>query len=309
MKAPEFTVVLPVCNAAATVEATVASVLGQTCASFELIAINDGSSDDSLARLLALAADDERIRVISVDNGGVSTARNIGIELAKAPLVAFIDADDLWDPGKLARHAEAHRAHPAIAASYARIAFIAEDAADLAGARTHSSLCQHKIMLADVLGENPVCTTSNLVVRRNWFDVVGGFDRTLSFAEDQELVARIVARGGQLEGIDAVLTGYRFSPDGLSANFDRMHEGWREVALRYLDGATVISLDALYCRYHSRRVLRSGCQPSLALKYALRGLNLDAPAFLRERRRGLSTLAGAITAPVLPRPIRQRVFS
>lgn len=309
MNAPDFTVVLPVYNAAATLEATVASVLAQTCTSFELIAIDDGSNDDSLARLLALAASDERMRVISVKNGGVSAARNIGIDLAKAPLVAFIDADDLWDPGKLARHAEFHRADPAAAASYARIAFIAQDATDLAGARTFSSLGSRKIKLADVLGENPVCTTSNLVVRRNWFEVAGGFDASLSFAEDQELVARLVARGGHLAGIDAVLTGYRFSPDGLSANFDRMHEGWRAVALRYLDDASVTSLDALYCRYLSRRVLRSAARPSLALKYALRGLQLDARTFLRERRRGVSTLLGAITAPILPRLIRQRVFA
>ena len=309
MNAPEFTVVMPVYNAAATLEATVASVLRQSCVSFELLAIDDGSSDDSLARLLDLAAEDERIRVIAIRNGGVSAARNLGIELARAPLIAFIDSDDLWDPGKLASHADLHRANPKAAASYARIAFIAQDAGDLTGARTLSSLCPHPITLPDVLGENPVCTASNLVVRRTWFDVVGGFDEALSFAEDQEMVARIVAHGGHLAGIDAVLTGYRFSPDGLSANFSHMHEGWRQVACRYLDGAAVTSLDALYCRYLSRRVLRSGRNPSLAMSYAVRGLQLDARAFLRERRRGLSTILGAIAAPALPQHIRRRVFA
>ena len=220
--APEISVVLPVYNAEATLEATVASVLAQGLRHFELIAIDDGSSDGSLSRLLALAAQDRRIKVIARDNGGVSSARNLGVENARAPLVAFLDADDLWHADKLARHVALHRQYPGLAASYARIAFIAEDAAGLDGAKTHSSLCRHMPCLTDVLGENPVCTASNLVVDRRWFLATGGFDPRLSYAEDQEFAARLIARGGKLGGVDAVLTGYRLSPGGLSMDLARM---------------------------------------------------------------------------------------
>jgi hypothetical protein len=129
----------------------------------------------------------------------------------------------------LAFHLAVHRDDPSLAASYARIAFIDQDASGIAGAKTLSSLCPHSPRLVDVLGENPICTASSFVVRRDWFLAVGGFDPRLSHAEDQDFVARIVSRGGRI-GVDAVLTGYRFSPDGLSMELQRMHEGWRKVA-------------------------------------------------------------------------------
>jgi glycosyltransferase involved in cell wall biosynthesis len=89
---------MPVYNAARHLEATVASVLAQSFAGFELIAIDDGSQDNSLALLLEMAARDPRIKVIARANGGVASARNLGVESAAAPLIAFLDADDLWEP-------------------------------------------------------------------------------------------------------------------------------------------------------------------------------------------------------------------
>ncbi len=305
----EISVVMPVYNAAATVEASVHSVLAQSFAWFELIVIDDGSRDDSLARLLELAVTDPRIKVVSRSNGGVSSARNLGVELATAPLIAFLDADDLWDEGKLAHHIALHRDEPALAASYARIAFIAEDAATLAGVRTISTLCPHKLRLTDVLGDNPVCTASNFVVSRAWFQQTGGFDAALSFAEDQDLVARMIVHGGEIAGIDAVLTGYRFSPDGLSMNLDAMHQGWQKLTARHLAPDEAAPLEALYCRYLARRVLRGGGRPAQALRYVVAGLRLDARAFLAERKRGLGTVLAALVAPFLPASIRLKLFA
>lgn len=306
---PEVTVVMALYNAANTVEASVRSVLAQTFGWFELVIIDDGSTDDSLVRVLALAGEDERIRVISRPNAGVSSSRNEGARYGKASLIAFIDSDDLWDAHKLAYHVALHRDSNEIAASYARIAFIAEDAADLENAKTLSSLCPHSPRLMDVLGDNPVCTASNFVVRRDWFEYVGGFDESLSFAEDQELVARIVSGRGRIEGIDAVLTGYRFSPDGLSMDLQSMHSGWRRVAMQFLAADEIASLEALYCRYLARRVLRAGGRPIQALRFVSAGLRLDAGTFLRDRRRGISTLFAALVAPLMPRSLRQRIFA
>ena len=307
--APEVTVVMPVYNAAATLDATIASILGQSFTAFELIAVDDGSSDDSLARLLAHAAQDERIRVVSRGNAGVSASRNLGVELGKAPLVAFIDADDLWHPRKLASHVALHRDDPQVVASYARIAFVPETATSLGDARTTSSLCPNAPTLIDVLGENPVCTTSNLVMRRDWFLFSRGFDVRLSHAEDQEFIAQLISRGARIEGIDMVLTGYRFSPCGLSMDLSGMHAGWRIVARRYLEGSTLDSLEALYCRYLARRVLRAGGHPLAALRYVVAGLRLDSASFMRERRRGVSTLLAVLIAPLIPAPLRLRLFA
>lgn len=307
MSIPEVTVILPVHNAAQTVPATVASVLAQTFADFELVIVEDGSTDDSLAVLLAMAAIDQRIHLVSRRNDGVSSARNRGVALGSAPYLAFIDADDIWAPEKLACHVALHRDDPAIAASYARIGFLPQEGRSIDECRTISTPRPERLSLIDVLGENPVCTMSNLFVRRDWFG--GGLDTALSHAEDQEFVAQVIARGGRVESIDALLVGYRFSPDGLSMDFDSMKAGWQVVAARYLDGPALASLEALYLRYLARRTLRSGGAATRALRYALAGLRIDAAAFLEDRRRGLGTLAGAMVAPILPRAIRRQVFA
>lgn len=309
MNQPEITVVLPVYNAAETIEQTVASVLGQSFGAFELVIVDDGSTDDSLSRLIALAATDERIHLVSRANGGVSTARNFGVELGRAPYIAFIDADDIWATDKLACHLALHRDDAAIAASYARIGFLPQNAAGMDQCRTVSTPPSTRLGLIDVLGENPVCTMSNLFVRRDWFVGADGLDPALTHAEDQDFVARLIARGARIESIDALLVGYRFSPDGLSMDLDRMKSGWHAVARRYLSDADLASLEALYLRYLARRTLRSGGSALKALSYARAGLRIDAAAFLADRRRGLGTLAGALLAPVIPMAIRRQVFA
>lgn len=307
---PAISVVMPVYNAAATLDATLASVFAQDLADFEVIAIDDGSRDASLDRLNRLAEANPRLRVVARSNGGVSSARNLGVSLAKAPLVAFLDADDLWDRAKLSRHVALHRAEPELAASYARIAFIAADADRIEGARTLSQLGPDPLSLIAVLGENPVCTASNFVADRAAFHAAGGFDEALGFAEDQELVARMITRGGTIRGIDAVLTGYRLSLMGLSMDLDRMHAGWRAMVDRHLpDRAAAARLEALYYRYLARRALRSGGRPGLALRYVAQGLSRDPAGFLAEPRRSLPTIAAALVAPFLPVPLRLRLFA
>lgn len=307
---PEISVVVPVYNAAQTIAATVNSVLAQSFRWFEIVAVDDGSTDGSLNILLELAAQDSRLRVVSKHNGGVSAARNLGVEIAAAPLIAFLDADDLWARDKLDRHIALHRAQPELAATFARIAFIAQNAETLDGAKTVSTIASPVPQLVDVLGENPVCTASNLVVRRDWFIMLGKFDERLRFAEDQEFVARLISRGGKASGIDSVLTGYRFSPDGLSMDHDQMHAGWRILVDRYFDDASIrASLEALYCRYLARRMLRSGGSPLRALTFVLRGLRLDARSFMGEWKRGLATIMAACAAPLIPRAMRRRIFA
>lgn len=305
----DIAVVMPVYNAATTVEQSLASVLAQSFRNFEIVIVDDGSTDDSFQRLMAHAARDDRIRLIGRANGGVSSARNLGADVSKAPLIAFIDADDIWAPDKLARHLAQHRATPDLAASYAKIGFLPEKAQSLSACRTISSLGPPPLALMDVLGENPVCTMSNLVVARRWFAAAGGLDIGLSHAEDQDFLARLLALGARIDGINAVLVGYRFSPDGLSMDLDRMRAGWKQVAARHLNGPELAALEALYARYLARRTLRSGGSAKMALRYAISGLRSDATTFLEDRRRGLGTLAGVLIAPFLPPAMRRQIFA
>jgi glycosyltransferase involved in cell wall biosynthesis len=94
---PGVSIVMPCFNAETFVEKSINSVLGQTFSNFELITVNDGSTDNTLAVLRQHANGDHRIRVLSQSNKGVSAARNLGLEMASGKYVAFLDADDYWD--------------------------------------------------------------------------------------------------------------------------------------------------------------------------------------------------------------------
>jgi len=93
---PVFSVVIPLYNKENYIKNTIDSVLNQTFRDFEIIVVNDGSTDDSLK--IVEQIEDSRIKTFSIKNGGVSRARNFGIDKAKSDLIAFLDADDYWYP-------------------------------------------------------------------------------------------------------------------------------------------------------------------------------------------------------------------
>lgn len=119
--APAVSVIMPVYNAASHVEAAVMSVLSQTFADLELIAVDDGSTDGSPDRVAAIAARDRRLRLVHRENGGVSAARNLGLQLARGEFVAFIDHDDCYLPSFLEKLVSAMRATHADMARCGRI--------------------------------------------------------------------------------------------------------------------------------------------------------------------------------------------
>lgn len=105
-----FSVVIPLYNKEISIRSTIESVLSQTYTGFELIIINDGSTDNSLA--VAESFHDERIKIITKENGGVSSARNTGILAAKNEWIAFIDGDDLWQTEYLSTVVEMIQKYP-----------------------------------------------------------------------------------------------------------------------------------------------------------------------------------------------------
>ena len=305
---PCFSVIVPVFNAGQSLPATVASVLAQTDDDFELYLIDDGSTDDSLNVMLALGMQDQRIQVVSKSNEGVAATRNFGAGLAQGALLAFLDADDAWLPTKLARHRAHHAAHPGNGVSYGRIAFVEANRGRRAP-QTQSTVPAGALSVAQLIGENPVCTASNVVTTRDCFAASGGFDVTMRYAEDQEWLARVAASGTAIIGIDALLVEYRLSPHGLSTDLGAMYAGWRQIAESHRGSIDVAAAEAVFCRYLARRALRLGRSPSDALRFALNGLSHDASAFLADRRRGGLTLAAALISPALPSAVRARVFA
>ena len=95
---PEISVIIPVYNKRKYIETTLRSVLEQSFRDLEVIAVNDGSTDESLVVLNQMAEVDQRVRVIDIPNGGVSNARNVGLACARGQWIQFLDADDLLEP-------------------------------------------------------------------------------------------------------------------------------------------------------------------------------------------------------------------
>jgi glycosyltransferase involved in cell wall biosynthesis len=168
---PGISVVIPLYNKAGYVRRTVLGVLGQAYDRFEVIVVDDGSTDDSAGQIADV--DDARLRILSQPNAGPGAARNLGIAHARHEWVAFVDADDAWYPDHLAELARAIAAFPA--AGMASTAYIKRaESPDLParpadqGAISRTSLfeaCRHR---------NVVCA-STMAVRRAVFEQVGGF--------------------------------------------------------------------------------------------------------------------------------------
>ncbi|MBT0670093.1 glycosyltransferase family 2 protein [Novosphingobium profundi] len=306
MPQPVFSVIIPCYECEATLSKAVRSVLAQSFADFEVLLLDDGSRDCTRAVAEAFAARDPRVRVLSHANRGVAATRNRGIAEARGALIAFLDADDWWEPAKLDVHLERHEADPDLDASFARIAFVP----DTPGGRTTlSQVPAGRLSTRHILGENPVCTMSNLVVRADCFSVFDGFEETMSHAEDQEWLVRLLAGGGRIAGLNRLLVHYRTSESGLSSQLSRMHAGWRSFAYAYAPQREVRRYEALYCRYLARRALRLPGWAAPALGYTLRGLALDAAAFLSDPRRGLATALFSALAPLMPSRLRRRIFA
>ena len=310
---PYFSIVVPCYNAVAHIDATIQSVIDQTFQDWELILVDDGSTDGTSALLHCWRHRDTRIKVIRLENGGPARARNIGVlEIAQGDVIAFLDSDDLWSKARLAELYHVFRRADAPAAAFNRVGFFRDQPQKL---DAFSTVPMDPVQALDFLAENPVCTMSNLAVQMAAFQKTGGFNERMVHNEDMEWLIRLAASGATIQGINRLMTYYRVSVTGLSANLTSMHQGWRDaVATAERLGlapsqAYLARAEAIQMRYLARRALRT-CAPGMAaLKLALLALRASPSGFFDTPRRGLATLAGALIAPVLPRRLHQQLFS
>jgi glycosyltransferase involved in cell wall biosynthesis len=114
---PPVSVIIPAYNSERYIGEAIASVLGQTHEDFELIVVDDGSTDGTQDRALAIR--DDRIHVIATANQGVGAARKTGLDAAAGQIITYLDADDRWRPEKLATEVELFRAEPEVGVTFA----------------------------------------------------------------------------------------------------------------------------------------------------------------------------------------------
>lgn len=230
-------VVIPAYNGEATIDETLRSVRAQTHARLEIIVVDDGSRDGTIEAVLTHAAVDPRVSVLRQANAGVAAARNTGWRSATADLIAFVDADDLWAPAKIARQLEALDAGGRRAGLaytwYARI-----DPDSRVTSLAHRPNAQGHV-LRDIFRGNFIGNGSAALIRRAVLEEVGGFDPGLRAqgaqgCEDFSIYFRIAERH-DFALVPEPLTGYRTLPGNMSSDMLQMLRSWRIVAAEMVE--------------------------------------------------------------------------
>lgn len=206
----EISVVIVAYNKADTLPAAIDSVLRQTYRDFEILVVDDGSTDDTAARVRPYL---DRVRYLPKPNGGTGSARNLGIAEARGEFVAFLDADDLWLPGKLEVQRAAFRMEPGLSAVQCSAYCVDDRLKEILEVR----LCDPaKDTLMDfLLFHNLPAFSSAVMVRRDAFQSIGGFGTDLVILSDWDMACRL-AKAGTLRSVPEVLVLYRQYPDNQS---------------------------------------------------------------------------------------------
>lgn len=208
---PRLSVLLPARNAQATVGFALESILTQTMGDFEVVALDDGSTDDTAAVLHRIAAHDARVRVWSTGGLGLVGALNLGLSLCRAPLVARMDADDASLPRRFEASLAALAADETLAGVGTGVEIFRDDrpvSPNLqAYGRWLSSLTSPELVFRDRLVESPLCHPS-VTLRRDVVADAGGW-RDGDFPEDWELWLRLLESGHRLSVVGEVLHRWR----------------------------------------------------------------------------------------------------
>ncbi|MGB6298835.1 MAG: glycosyltransferase family A protein [Rivularia sp. (in: cyanobacteria)] len=211
-------VIIPVYNGENTILQTINSVQNQTFPDWELIVINDGSTDESLKLLKEI--NDERLKIFSYENGGLSVARNRGITHATGEYIAFLDADDLWTSDKLELQLEALEKNQKAGVAYSWTYFMEETEEYC---HTGRKLFFEGNVLPNLLTDNFIASGSNPLIRRQAIESVGDFDPAVSGAADWDYWLRL-AINWEFVVVAKPQIFYRLSSSSMSSKVEFMEE-------------------------------------------------------------------------------------
>ncbi|MCB0107195.1 MAG: glycosyltransferase family 2 protein [Caldilineaceae bacterium] len=203
MKIPRVSIIMPAYNQARYIAEAIQSVLEQSYPDWELIIVDDGSTDDTAA--IAFRFQDPRIHLHRQTNQGVSAARNVGIALSRGEYIAFLDADDRYRPERLAVHVAYLDHHPTVGLTYGSRIEI-----DQHGNPVHLAKLPQQATLATVLLAFPFAPT-DLTVRRPWLDCVGAFRTGFVVNEDREWYIRLLLGGCSCKNVGQFLAYRRLN--------------------------------------------------------------------------------------------------
>ncbi len=211
---PAVSVVIVTYNKADTIAAAVESVLRQTYSDFEVLVIDDGSTDATEERVKPFWGN--RVQYVRKENGGTGSARNLGIQLSQGEFVAFLDGDDLWLPRKLEVQMEEFQRKPQAEAVQCSV-YCVDDQLEVFEERICRPEQDH--LLNFLLFRNLPGFSSAVVARKELFDRIGGFGTDLVILSDWDMACRI-ALTGTLRSVQDLLVLYRHYPGNQSRSVE-----------------------------------------------------------------------------------------
>jgi len=293
-------IVICVYNGARFLAETMESVRAQTFEDWELIAVDDGSTDGSADIVRRFA--DARISLIRQENRGAAAALATGIAAARGEFVALLDQDDLWHPDKLACHIAQMRADPHVALTFSWFTYVDQSGRSI-GLR--SRRCHGTFDFRSLFSDFVIGATSNVVIRRDVIALAGGVDPSFPRMYDVDLVLRTaLLPSHRTEALPRDLLLYRRCPQQISRDFRSLEKEWERIVvkMRGLAPGDVTAVEgAARCsanRYFSRLAFEQ-FQFRQALHYMCAGFRAAPLEFLTDFRNWL-TAAACVSGAVMP---------
>jgi glycosyltransferase involved in cell wall biosynthesis len=219
---PDISILLPFYNAAATLEHCLDSILGQTLENFELLAVNDGSSDASEACVRAKMAGDCRLRLLNPGRVGLVAALNIGLDAARSQLIARMDADDIMHPTRLAQQWNYLTSHPECALLACQVRLFPDELVKdgyREYIRWQNSCLTAQDIRDEIYWESPLAHPA-VTFRRREVLALSGY-RAGAFPEDYDLWLRMNRAGLKMEKLPEILVDWREGANRLSRSDHR----------------------------------------------------------------------------------------
>ncbi|MUG99156.1 glycosyltransferase [Scytonema sp. UIC 10036] len=215
---PKISVIIPAYNAKRTILETIQSVQQQTFSNFEIIVINDGSTDNTLELLQSVK--DKRLKVFSYENGGLPVARNRGITHAMGEFLAFLDADDKWTPDKLELQLTALQERSEAGLAYSWTYYWYEEQNSVSPS---TPVFFEGNVQANLLVNNFIANGSNPLIRKQAIESTGEFDPTLKSCEDWDYWLRLATHWNFVV-VPKHQVYYRISSISMSSKVNVMEE-------------------------------------------------------------------------------------
>ena len=215
---PKVSIIIPTYNSASTIAETIASVQQQSVTDYEIIVIDDGSQDNTIDVVKSII--EPRLKLFPYQNGGVAIARNRGIDRATGEYIAFLDADDLWSPDKLASQIEALDRHPQAKVAYSWVSYMDEQGKLLFSG---TPFTYQGNVYPQLLQTNFLTNASNILVHRDVLDTVTGFNPQLAYTADWDFYLRL-AKNFEFAVVPQYQIFYRQCANSMSTKVEQLKE-------------------------------------------------------------------------------------